>query len=391
MATAFANLRDGTTIEPLDRLQSISLLLFVIMLCSFASWRWNPVRVMPGALLLLCVYGGIALWLFAIRNAWLPLIAPMIAVVMTMLGGTVLQYLHSQTLWKEVMAVANRFISPQAWEFATHESGARHRADLVFGTVLTTDAANFTKVIETFGPDPRRCVPFLSEYFSAISGPVQSADPPGMIVDTAGDGMLTVWDARVDEPRVRLAACLAACRIRREVDEFNLAHPSTPMPTRIGLHSGNLALAAIDARERRFVKAIGDVTNTAARIETLNKRIGTTLLASHAAVAGFENILLLRPCGSYLLLGKQAPVAIVEIVDEMTAASARQKSLVAEFATALALFEGHLWPEAGAAFDAFLARFPDDGPGVFLRSMCDRQAANPPDGHEPHVIVITDK
>ena len=52
-------------------------------------------------------------------------------------------------------------------------------------------------------------------------------------------------------------------------------------------------------------QVIGDVPNTASRIERLNKQLGTTILAS-VSVVREQSGLCLRPVGRFVLAGRPA-------------------------------------------------------------------------------------
>ena len=236
--------------------------------------------------------------------------------------------------------------------------------------MLATDIANFTPLVESYGADPRAFVSLLNQYFDAISGPIADAVPPGTIIDTAGDGLLAIWDAPSNQREMRLAACLAALGIRDAVLRFNRENPDTPMPTRVGLHAGDLAMGEVDVRQQRFVKAVGHVTNTAARIEALNKHLGTTLLASTAVMEGLEDVLLIRPCGEFLLPGRGKAIGVVEIVGLRTHAQPWQIALVESFGKGLACYGAGRVGEASTAFSGILADYPQDGPSHIYAEEC---------------------
>ena len=82
------------------------------------------------------------------------------------------------------------------------------------------------------------------------------------------------------------------------------------MPTRVGLHAGPIALGHVGGSGHLAYHVVGDIVNTTARIERLNKHLGTRILASNE-VASDLDALLLRPLGSFKLVGVSSPVSIV--------------------------------------------------------------------------------
>src|SRR5207342_2155036 len=94
---------------------------------------------------------------------------------------------------------------------------------------------------------------------------------------------------------------------------FNERHPSSPLPTRFGLHAGFAVLGAIGGAGHFATALIGDVTNTAARIESLNKQLNTRILASEEVLADVDGIVV-RRLGTFILVGKAQAVRVAEIL-----------------------------------------------------------------------------
>ena len=85
------------------------------------------------------------------------------------------------------------------------------------------------------------------------------------------------------------------------------------MPTRIGLHSGRMVLGHVGAMDHYEYRAVGDIVNTAARIEGLNKRFRTRILASDDVLVGLDDFLT-RRLGTFVLAGKSKPLVIHELI-----------------------------------------------------------------------------
>ena len=73
----------------------------------------------------------------------------------------------------------------------------------------------------------------------------------------------------------------------RRCERFNQAVRGRPvLRTRFGLHSGQMLLGNIGASHHYEYQAVGDMVNTATRIEGLSKYLGTQVLASEANSRG---------------------------------------------------------------------------------------------------------
>jgi len=160
--------------------------------------------------------------------------------------------------------------------------------------------------------------------------------------------------------------------------------------TRIGINSGQ-ALAGNLGSDFRFDYAvIGDTTNLASRLESLNKNLGTQILISDATRRQLDGHVHTRALGRFLLAGKSKPVAAHEVLG--ITESAIDPSWVLLFNDALALFAERNLEKAEKMFsEAIRARGGHDGPSEFyLRQIAAAQGLQP-DKPWDSVVVITSK
>jgi adenylate cyclase len=178
-----------------------------------------------------------------------------------------------------------------------------------------------------------------------------------------------VWTAPGPERSCRLSACLAALEASRALEAFNERNRPRTMPTRIGLNAGAAMVGNVGGSGRFAYSVVGDCVNTASRLETLNKKVGTRIIAAAAVVEGLDEIVT-RPLGRFQLCGKDDALVAVEVVG--SAPDLRRPEPVADFAAALEAFERRHWAAAAQGFDAVLARRPLDGPASFYRRCCEQ-------------------
>jgi adenylate cyclase len=89
--------------------------------------------------------------------------------------------------------------------------------------------------------------------------------------------------------------------------------------TRVGLHRGEAVIGNFGGEGRIQYTALGDAMNTAARLESANKVLQTTMLVSEEAKR--ESTLdIFRPMGRIVLSGRATPVMVWEPVPEMAPA-----------------------------------------------------------------------
>jgi adenylate cyclase len=178
----------------------------------------------------------------------------------------------------------------------------------VFGVCLYSDAAQYATLSE--GMAPEQLANYMNDYYDVIFEPVRRHG--GIVSDVVGDAMMAIWAARSDDHQIRAAACQAALEILDAVKRRNASGEGPLLPTRIGLHCGAMTMAHVGARDHFEYRAVGDIVNTASRLEALNKDLGTSVLVSADTVAGLDNIVS-RPLGSRRLAGKQSPIEVHEL------------------------------------------------------------------------------
>jgi len=244
-----------------------------------------------------------------------------------------------------------------------------------FGTCLLTDIQG-SRALSSHLSDPEYNS-LMENYYDKIVPPV--AGNRGRVWDFSGDGMMCLFATKQPNESFRLSACLAALEILKEVDAFNeFQKEKQRVPTRIGLHAGWMELGG---------KTLGDVGNTVASIEGLNKQLSTSILASEAAVGDLDR-LLLRRVGHFILKGKSDPLTIFEVRGLQESTGESERELCEQFAAALRKFQNTRWSEAAKMYEAILLTHPKDGPSRFYFQLCRKYCNEPPSGDDPSVIRI---
>lgn len=370
-ATAFANLLDRKSIEPLSiPVQWFWVLVWgVLLTLALALVRLRvafPVGIGAGL-----AYLAAAVYAFDSAQSWWPVVVPLcvqLPLVLVTLAGFRYRDINAQR--DLVQAALGRYLPPPVVSRLAAESfdsGAER--ELVHGTCLITDIEQYTGVAEAMAPDG--LVELMRGYFAMLSARVE--ENGGYVADVSGDSMVAIWAGAVPDARLRRRACEAALAMQAQVERFNRDGETPQLPTGMGLDSGEVVLGNIGAEARYRFRAVGDIVNTASRIQGLNRRLGTRVLASNAAIAGVPGVAT-RRVGEFLLLGKRAPVVISELLDAAGSAAA-YAGLREMFAAGLQLFEQRRFSEACRQFERILKRHPGDGPSLFYISQCEVFAA----------------
>lgn len=374
-ATAMANLLEGESIRPVSPVNGAAILLLlgvgVCLLCFVIPANTTLVHALGMALagiLAIGAYGYASITLFGQQQLWLPLAIPlMVQLPAGIIGIVTLLYVEADLERRRIKVLFGGHRPEPVVRDMVRSAGPVHtEGQLVYGACLATDAEKYTSLAETM--DPRQLAALMHAYYECLFEPVERYQ--GKVSDVIGDAMLAIWAAGSADPLLRERACLACLDMVHAVERFNLGrHDRPPLPTRLGLHFGEMVLGNIGARQHYEYRAVGDIVNTANRIQGVNKYLGTRLLVSEEVIKGLEN-LLLRPLGRFLLPGKSQPVTLFELVSRQSNSHAVQRQLCAAYAQALRVYQ--TGDQAGALrqFAMVHQRFPEDGPTRFMLAYC---------------------
>jgi adenylate cyclase len=373
-ATAFANLLEQRTVRPLPiPRQMLLVALWGVAIAAVCVFLPLTVSV-PALVAAAGLYGWTSLALFSAQGLWLPLVLPLgIQLPAALLAALLLSYRQLERQRRRIQSALGYYVPADVVEALARESiatGASGR--LLQGACLVTDADEYTALAETLAPDELAAL--LNDYYEVLFAAVSRHG--GLVADVAGDSMVAVWAAARPSPDTRRHAMAAALEARAAVGVFNARLGRQGLPTRIGLDYGELVLGNIGAGARYEYRAVGDIVNTASRLQGLNRQLGTRILVSAALLEG-ETERASRFVGEFLLLGKQRPLAVYELLDvqwepETVAA------LGEGFSAALTRFRAAQWASAERSFRELLEQFPDDGPSRYYVDICGRYQKKPP-------------
>jgi adenylate cyclase len=139
------------------------------------------------------------------------------------------------------------------------------------GTVMFSDLRGFTSFSETL--EPERVIEALNLYLTAMSEAI--LDHGGTLVAYMGDGIMAVFGAPLQQDDHADRALEAAREMLERLEGFNQwlrdegMHDGFKMG--IGLNSGPVMSGNVGSERRLEYTALGDTTNTAARLEGMTK------------------------------------------------------------------------------------------------------------------------
>lgn len=182
-------------------------------------------------------------------------------------------------------------------------------------TILFADIRNFTSLAERL--QPNEVVNLLNDYFAQMVDVITRNS--GTLNKFMGDGMLAIFGAPVSYGNNAERAVKTALAMVDRLEQFNgrqREQGKTELKIGIGISSGCVVVGHIGSIERMEYTAIGDAVNVAARLDTLNKELGTTILICHDTYQRVGEGIRVRELKSVVVKGKGEEVQVYEVLGD---------------------------------------------------------------------------
>jgi adenylate cyclase len=376
MATAFSNLLSGRSVKRTGAGSFFLIILFWGILLGVLCRMLSLPTAAGSATALSVLYLVIAGYEFKNYDTWLPIVIPLfVQAPFAFFGGVVWNYVDTSKELKNVRSAFGHYL-PQdvvnqlAKDVAYIKTGSK----VIDGICLMTDAQQYTSLSETMGPHELRG--FMNRYYETMFKPVKQHG--GVVSGVTGDAMLALWVAARADTALKNKACCAALDINDAMQRFKQkASDTINIKTRIGVHYGQIILSNIGALDHYQYTPMGDIVNTASRIEGLNKYLGTSLLVSEEVINQLDGFLV-RDVGQFRLKGKLKPIGAYELMDHADTAEEKKKTACAIFAQGLSAFKRKSWAEARERFKRTVELLGADGPSRFYLELVSEYEMNPP-------------
>jgi adenylate cyclase len=385
-ATALANMIADHPVRPLDSRWMVVLLfgwgLVAGLAVSARRLRWGLSALMIAGV----VWFVVAVHVFSVQALWLPLMVPL--VLQAPLAGVAALLWRYRALGRErnrIRAAFRHYLPERAVAALARDLRAAPGGELLYGVCLATDAARYTGLAERL--PPAELAALLNRYYEALFAPVRRHG--GFVSDVVGDAMLAIWAHATPEVAQRAQACQAALDVALAAEQFRMAPDSGGLGTRIGLHAGQILLGNVGTTDHVEYRAVGDIVNTASRLQDLNKILGTRVLASRETVDGLDQFLR-RDVGVFRLPGKSNPTAVLELRGLAGTATDTGRALLEDFAAARREFSAGRFQEARTGFAHCLERDPEDGPARYYLALTERFLVIPPATGWDGILAVSD-
>ena len=375
-ATACANLMEGRWLREVPMIPTLLAIVLSGVAAGVLLTRWHPlvglavavgsaVAVFAGACAL---QTGLRLWF-----PWAIILAVQIP------AGLVWGVVFHATKARVQSGVLERslalYLSPkQVGRLLKHPEllhpGGREQTV----SILYSDIANFSKRAERM--DAAGLLDWLNQYYARTIACIHEQD--GTVLSLIGDAIFALWNAPQEQGDHVARACQAAFLLNQCSLVLDETSSELPLRTRIGLHTGPVCVGNLGSPDRFQYTAIGDAVNLASRLEGLNQRLGTSILASRDFSHQIEPHVVSRSVGQFRFKGFDRVVEVCELLELAPPSDPASAPWRDQFALGLHHFRRRAWGAAEAAFQEVCRLRGTDGPSQFYLGQIRVLQENPP-------------
>jgi adenylate cyclase len=246
--------------------------------------RFRPLRG-----LLVCIGAGavyaLAAYVAFRQGVIVPVVPPLAALAMSAVVVLAVLGLNEAIERQRIRDVFARFVPAQVVDEVLEHTDEELRLGGVRRecTILFSDLRGFTTFSEDKAPDV--VIDLLNEYLTEMSDAI--LDRGGTLITYLGDGIMAVFGAPLDQPDHRDRALATARDMLARLERFNHDHGGEgAFSMGIGINTGYAMCGNVGSERRLEYAAIGDTTNTAARLQGMTKDSGFAVFVAESTRSG---------------------------------------------------------------------------------------------------------
>lgn|GEM_PF-771261 len=400
--TLLANLIQHKQLEAVTARSNLVLIIASALLFALLGCLLTPIRGLPLSLAAALLVAVVGIWMHRQQGTiylWtIPSFGQLpLAVISSLIAHYVIEY---AARWKLRQAFKSYMSDEQARQIDEDEVSLELGGKEVEATILFSDLAGFTSMSE--GLPPQSVSKALIAYFESATAGI--LDNHGTIIKYVGDAVMATWGAPLAVDREADRAIDAAIQMqlasRQPISlETEEGIREQVLETRIGINSGTGLAGNLGSKRRFDYSVIGDTTNTAARLEGLNKMLGTSILVSQAALSkcSAPERYVTREMGCYVLKGKRTGIVVHEVLGHQGEAGGlirqRSESYLSNYQQGLAAFRQGDWVAAQAKLNRALGahdRLEQDPAAQLILTTMQRFDHTPPNSENWHGEIVLD-
>ncbi|HBK97303.1 MAG TPA: adenylate/guanylate cyclase domain-containing response regulator [Microcoleaceae bacterium UBA10368] len=224
--------------------------------------------------------------------------------------------------------------------------------------IMFSDIRSFTTMAEQMTPQEN--FDFINTYLQRISPEIRKHN--GFIVKYMGDGVMAVFPEGVDDA---IQAGIVKFEKLQKYNESRIINGEIPVNIGIGIHVGDTMVGIIGDANRMQADALSDHVNLTARLESLTKYYGVSLLISGDVVQRLSQPekYHIRFLDRAIVKGRQEAITVCEVLDvEVEPVRSLKIKTLPIFEEGLEQYCQGNFANAQVCFEEIVALNPDDKP-----------------------------
>jgi adenylate cyclase len=305
-ANALATFIRGNRIHEVPRSASAALAVAAALAGSTLVVRLQAARALAGAALLGGALAALAIAGFLASDVWVRVMAPACALLLGY-GATVVEgFVREQRERRRL----SQFFSPEVLREVVRQrrAGALESSRRLI-TVLFSDIRGFTAIAEKLAPED--VAEMLREYLSEMTEVVFAHG--GTVDKYVGDCVMALYNAPFADPDHAVQAVRTALEFQERTLALSArweARFGASIRIGVGINTGEAVVGTLGSRQRLEYTAIGDTVNLAARLESLTKDYGVSIIVSEFTWRLVKGRFTTRALGAVTVRGRSQPVDI---------------------------------------------------------------------------------
>jgi adenylate cyclase len=269
------------------------------------------IALRPLAGTLLCVMGALLVGVpssylvFQRIGYWVDFLLPVLAICFL---GIIAEAIARRRLREAFSRYVSREVMSQVMSNPHSLRGERRLVSILF-----SDLRGFTPLCEAMPVEA--VAAHLNEYFDAMTEAIFTRR--GMINDFVGDAIMAVFGAPLTDPDHALHAVESAMAMEQALSTLNQRWEVAGLPflhMGIAIHTGEVFVGNVGGAVKLKYAVVGDPVNATARLESLNKELGTHIPITEETRTPLGDQVEAKDRGEFVVKGRTRPLRVYELL-----------------------------------------------------------------------------
>ena len=389
-------------------INALLIIVSVIIIVILALYSGKVFISVGGTTLVFVTLLGSALVSYNNFSLWIPMAAPLLAVLLAFITTSVYNYATEGRKKRFIKSAFSQYLSPAVIEnIIADPSKLNLGGETRDMTAIFTDIQKFSSISESLQKEysengPRALVNLLNLYLTEMSNII--LDNGGTIDKYEGDAIIAFFGAPIHFNNHASLACRATIQMKKAEAEINrealalgLITPEVmqamtkkgvissvddpnPIFTRLGINTGDMVVGNMGTPNKMDYTIMGNAVNLAARLEGVNKQYDTGgILISEYTRSHIGDEFVIRPLSRVRVVGINTPLRLYELLDIASEAPPELLNMVKNWEEAFKLYENKEFKAAEDIFQGICGKNEKDMAARKYLNRCIKFQSSPPD------------